>query len=250
MDDPIIEYVQSGRQPGSGFKGTPAGGTHINVIGKNFGYIENTSMYIVYEGKRYVSRCHITSDEHMQCTAPIITRYVKPNTTKLLWEELEYGFEMYNGTSVLNLASKLNNFYELYPNPIYKPFFKEKVYKLNEYLTISGEYLNLAFDESDIIVKIGTDFCNVEAVSRHQLICMPPARLPPRKLLTVTVSVGNNLIFNIGELIVQSQTESQKYTQADNHEKEFLLLAALKIAIMTIFVLILTTMLYAYRRNP
>ncbi|XP_026688835.1 plexin-B-like, partial [Diaphorina citri] len=211
VEDPTIDSVDSGIQSGQGLKypkGFPAGGTRINVVGKNLLYIKDPHIYVVYKDKKFVNSCEVMSNNYMICTAPTITGALDKIDEEHP-EQLEYGFEMDNVTSVRNLSSKLNSPYFLFPNPIYEPFSEEIKYYKSDYLTINGQHLDRASQESDVIVKIGTGFCNVTSVSRLQLTCRPPAEQPPNKndddestaeLPDVTVIVGNNLKFYIGKL--------------------------------------------------
>lgn len=41
--------------------------------------------------------------------------------------------------------------------------------------------LDRASQESDVIVRIGTSFCNVTSLSRSQLTCRPPTTQPPAR---------------------------------------------------------------------
>ncbi|KAL1449700.1 hypothetical protein WDU94_002183 [Cyamophila willieti] len=256
VDDPTIESVESGIQSGQGVKfpkGTPAGGTNINVVGKNLLYIKQPLIYVVYKDKRYVSGCEVMSNNYMKCTAPTIT-----GTTGSINEEhpeqLEYGFEMDNVTSVQNLSKKLNSPYLLYPDPIYEPFGEEIKYYKNDYLTINGQHLDRASQESDVVVRIGIGFCNVTSVSRQQLTCRPPAEQPLNSLsddeeegstelpdVQVIVGMGNNLKFYIGKL---------SYSQPAALNSPLTKTALYGgIAIITILFLIFIAFLIAYRRK-
>ena len=48
------------------------------------------------------------------------------------------------------------------------------------FLTLQGKNLNLGFNTSDIIVKIGKGFCKVTSIDKHgnQLNCKPPKEQP------------------------------------------------------------------------
>ena len=41
-----------------------------------------------------------------------------------------------------------------------------------------GRNLNLACRDSDVTVRIGTEFCNVTSLSLNQLTCKPPKKAP------------------------------------------------------------------------
>lgn len=52
-----------------------------------------------------------------------------------------------------------------------------KLYK-GDTLVIEGEHLNIASDESDVNVTIGTKQCNVTSLASTQLVCTPPEKQP------------------------------------------------------------------------
>lgn len=53
------------------------------------------------------------------------------------------------------------------------------LFSLSSFLS-QGRNLNLGFNTSDIIVKIGKGFCNVTSIDKHgnQLNCKPPTEQP------------------------------------------------------------------------
>lgn len=87
--------------------------------------------------------------------------------------------------------------------------FQVKLYK-GDTLVIEGENLNIASDESDVLVTIGTKYCNVTSLAMSQLVCSPPEVQPQETdenglvdemgLPLVVVRVGKNLRFPIGYL--------------------------------------------------
>ncbi|XP_060822188.1 plexin-A4 [Bombus pascuorum] len=210
-DDPTIESVESGvagqmKIP----KGIPAGGIKISVTGKNLGYIQSPQMYVYYDEKMFVSQCEVHSQESMICKSPTIE---VPDNVVLDAEKplmLEYGFRMDNVTGVQNLSQHGFNHFLLYPNPIYEVFDEEIKYYKSDYLTINGQHLDRACQESDVTVQIGNAFCNVTSLSRQQLTCRPPLTQPPaidsdglpnkQELPEVIVIVGGTLRYNIGKL--------------------------------------------------
>lgn len=211
VDDPTIESVESGvagqmKIP----KGIPAGGIKISVTGKNLGYIQSPQMYVYYDEKMFVSQCEVHSHESMICKSPTIE---VPEHAVLDAEkpvQLVYGFRMDNVTGVQNLSQHGFNHFLLYPNPIYDVFDEEIKYYKSDYLTINGQHLDRACQESDVTVSIGNSFCNVTSLSRQQLTCRPPLTQPPaidaeglpnkQELPEVVVIVGGTLRYNIGKL--------------------------------------------------
>ncbi|XP_071548582.1 plexin-B-like isoform X2 [Panulirus ornatus] len=135
---------------------------------------------------------------------------------------LDVGFIMDNVASVRNLrhvpsSSARSLLYVL--DPTYKKFPNSiKLYK-GDTLVIEGENLNLACDESDMNVTIGTRQCNVTSLALTQLVCTPPEVQPPptdekghsteRDLPLVVVRMGQNLRFPIGYLRYEMIKEYQ-----------------------------------------
>ena len=210
VDDPVIISVESGVTGQTKIpKGIPSGGIKINITGKNLAYIQKPEMYVYYEGKQYFSQaCDVLSQTNMVCRSPEID--VPPG--ELDAERpmaLEYGFRMDNVARVQNLTQrKLHEFY-LFPDPVYENFDEEVKYYKSDYLTINGQHLDRACQESDVVVKIGNSFCNVTSLSRQQLTCRPPSSQPktldaygnPRtEPPEVEVIVGGNLKYKIGRL--------------------------------------------------
>ncbi|ALC48073.1 plexB [Drosophila busckii] len=84
-----------------------------------------------------------------------------------------------------------------------------KLYK-GDTLVIEGELLNLASDEYDVNVTIGTAQCNITSLALTQLLCIPPMEQPAATdengieqssdLPLVVVTVGRNLRFVIGHI--------------------------------------------------
>ncbi|KAK8746915.1 hypothetical protein OTU49_016897 [Cherax quadricarinatus] len=135
---------------------------------------------------------------------------------------LDVGFIMDNVASVRNLRHILSSsarslVYVL--DPTYKKFPNSiKLYK-GDTLVIEGENLNLASDESDVNVTIGTRQCNVTSLALTQLVCTPPEVQPPptdelghatqHDLPLVVVRMGQNLRFSIGYLRYEMIKEYQ-----------------------------------------
>ncbi|XP_066998157.2 plexin A3 [Anabrus simplex] len=209
VEDPTIESAESGvagqiKIP----KGIPAGGIRISVSGKNLAYIQNPQMYVYYRNKQFGSQCVVQSNSNMACSSPAIEVQTTLDAENPL--KLEYGFRMDNVSGVQNLSIKTGSPFLLYPNPIYDPFDEEIKYYKSDYLTINGQHLDRACQESDVVVKIGNNFCNVTSLSRQQLTCRPPRMQPPaidkegninpQELPEVVVIVGGRLSYRIGKL--------------------------------------------------
>ncbi|XP_067122896.1 plexin-A2-like [Centruroides vittatus] len=212
VDNPTISSIESGPSGQRGIpKGIPSGGIMITVKGTNLNAVVAPKMYVMYEGEEYrsESNCKVESPKEMKCESPPIPYAVKED--EIL--ELDYGFEMDNVEQVRNISSKPEfPKFQMYPDPKYEPFSEKdhiKYYK-SDYLTINGKNLDRASQEIDVIVRIGTEFCNVTSLSRSQLTCRPPTSQPParglngspdkKKIPYVIVEVGSKLKFTIGQL--------------------------------------------------
>lgn len=97
-------------------------------------------------------------------------------------------------------------FHPEYPNHVYSNLPNH----VHVYLFPQGENLNLASDETDVNVTIGTKHCNVTSLALTQLVCNPPESQPSPTdetgrpsdsgLPLVVVRVGTNMRFPIGRL--------------------------------------------------
>ncbi|XP_059620883.1 plexin-B [Phlebotomus argentipes] len=122
-----------------------------------------------------------------------------------------------------------------------------KLYK-GESLVIEGDNLNIASDETDVNVTIGTMQCNVTSLALLQLVCIPPEQQPlgtdesgietNNDLPLVVVRVGKSLRFPIGYL---------KYDLM----KPYVLSTAMIVITITILivVILLIIVLIVYRRK-
>lgn len=167
-DDPTIISVTFDRNGQKAPKGIPAGGIKIYVRGNKFKTIQNPQMLVYYEGETFTSKCIVLSDSQMECNSPVIDA----DNDKLDADspsKLDFGFEMDNVIDVRNLSTKGHEKFELYPNPSIEPL--EKSF---QYLTLDGKNLNLVNEQTDVIVMVGENICNITLFSRQQLTCRLP----------------------------------------------------------------------------
>ena len=177
--------------------------------------------------------CRVLSSSQMQCPSPPVdpravrglgwrrrspdkppskfARSPRPPNDDVL--SLNIGFVMDDVASVRNLKqhrAPMNSILLYVQDPVVMPFpGRVKLYK-GDTLVIEGQNLNLAADESDIRVLIGTHSCNVTSLALSQLVCSPPAVQPPgtddlgrqtpEGVPLVVVRVGENLRFPLGLL--------------------------------------------------
>lgn len=177
-----------------------------------------------------------------------VAAFVKIRETQL---NLQLGFNMDNVQWVKDLNKyfpSLRSTIVYVQDPKYHPFHENlKLYK-GDTLVIEGEMLNVAADESDVKVTIGTSQCNVTSLTLTQLLCTPPEKQPAptdengveqiNDLPLVVVNVGGNLRFVIGHI---------KYDLL----KPYTFSHAMWVIIFTIIivVILLIVVLFIYRRK-
>ncbi|XP_037069956.1 plexin-B-like [Pollicipes pollicipes] len=226
--DPSVLEIKPLRSPESG-------GRLIMVHGTNLDSIQEPQMTVFLDDQQKVLNatvCRVLSSSQMQCPSPPVdpravrgagwrreirgkpskyARSPRPPHDDVL--SLNIGFIMDSVAGVRNLKqhSALMRSTLLYvQDPVVMPFpGRVKLYK-GDTLVIEGQNLNLAADESDMRVLIGTHSCNVTSLALSQLVCTPPAVQPPgtddlgrptpEQVPLVVVRVGENLRFPLGLL--------------------------------------------------
>ncbi|KAL1129886.1 hypothetical protein AAG570_012830, partial [Ranatra chinensis] len=244
VDDPNIDSAESGVTTGQIKipKGIPAGGIRISVLGKNLIYVQDPQIYVIYNDKMYYSKCEVLSNSNMACSSPKIDAKNEDLDAEHPLK-LEYGFKMDNVSGVQNLSSVHGHFL-LYPDPIYEKFDEEVKYYKSDYLTINGQHLDRACQESDVAVRIGSSYCNVTSLSRQQLTCRPPSTQPPvldKDNSPKEVIVGRKLQYVIGKLSYATPAEF-------SHSLTTPAIFGV-IVVIGILVLIFIAFLIAYRRK-
>ncbi|XP_030379385.1 plexin-B [Scaptodrosophila lebanonensis] len=158
-----------------------------------------------------MSNAGATASSYYSSNNVDVAAFVKVHETQL---SLQLSFVMDN----VQLVRDLNKYFHdirstivYVADPKYFPFPNDgvKLYK-GDTLVIEGELLNLAADEYDVNVTIGTSQCNITSLALSQLLCIPPEKQPlptdengvdqPVDLPLVVVKVGRNLRFVIGYL--------------------------------------------------
>uniref|UniRef100_A0A6A7FXH8 Plexin-B-like n=5 Tax=Hirondellea gigas TaxID=1518452 RepID=A0A6A7FXH8_9CRUS len=173
---------------------------------------------------RRSSEAEVVSDSYSQLDVDIISRNLRsPRQNIGNSLALDVGFIMDNVASVRNLRhvmpSSLRMALVYVLDPLYRKFPNSiKLYK-GDTLVIEGENLNLASDETDVNVTIGSRQCNVTSLALSQLVCNPPESQPsptdetgrPTQsgLPLVVVRVGSNLRYDIGLLRYEMMKEYQ-----------------------------------------
>ncbi|CAH0562365.1 unnamed protein product [Brassicogethes aeneus] len=218
-----------------------SGGKMIFVHGTNLDSIQKPEIevYSLTEPNVPINKtiCTVLSATQMECPSPPVNRQFMiqsrrnvrvsrslrkqsatvtakvndlPDTPQLL---LKIGFVMDNVHTVRDLEKHFPNLRSQLVYVEDPKFFKfpnqEKLYK-GDTLVIEGENLNIASDEADVVVTIGTKHCNVTSLAMSQLVCSPPEVQPldtdengiptDTNLPLVVVRVGRSLRFSIGYL--------------------------------------------------
>lgn len=223
--DPTIMEVKP-------LKSFVSGGRMIFVHGSNLDSIQKPEMEVYYYNEPVpVNKtiCTVLSSSQMACPSPAVNRQFLIAITRMARSvtnrkysvmklpdaqlSLKIGFVMDNVVAVRDLEKHFSNlraqilyvddpkFFQ-FPNLI-------KLYK-GDKLVIEGENLNVASDETDVVVTIGPKPCNVTSLAMIQLVCSPPEQQPPytdengvlteTNLPLVVVRVGKSLRFPIGYL--------------------------------------------------
>ncbi|XP_016844903.1 plexin-B [Nasonia vitripennis] len=199
-----------------------SGGRMITVHGTYLDTIQKPEM-VVYFDKESVpinrTICSVLNPTQMECPSPSvagrfgIARDKRSLGRKVASLSLKIGFIMDNVESVRDLdkhSQNLRNRLVYVEDPKFFPFPSNvKLYK-GDTLVIEGESLNYASDESDVMVTVGTQPCNVTSLAFSQLVCTPPDQQPMGTdehgvktedgLPLVVVRVGKSLRFPIGYL--------------------------------------------------
>jgi len=255
--DPTIEYSYSGNTGQAKIpKGIPSGGINITVVGTNFNYIQDPAIYVLHNNSRHTGTCKVATNTLMYCQSPAVSSITRTDWFNLKNPapiRLDYGFIMDDVERVQNLSSqgiKDSQKVYIFPDPEFNTFPDEdriKVYK-SDYLTLDGQNLNRASKETDVRVRIGTEYCNVTSVSLNQLTCKPPDSQPPalnedgssdpNRLPDVVVIIGEKLRFTVGQL---------DYNELEAaFAKPVLIAVCIGVFLLVVFVIFI---LIAYRRK-
>lgn len=200
-----------------------SGGRMITVHGTNLHTIQKPLMKLYYANEIEpvnFTACIVLNSNQMECPSPAINKkyheilQATKAQTSTPQVAMKVGFVMDNVETMHDL--------EKYFNPprthmlfVEDPHVYQFLNKIKSYtgdpLVIEGENLIRASDESDVMVSIGTQPCNVTSLTMQQLLCTPPVLQPEStdengvqitevNLPQVIVKVGKNLRFPIGYL--------------------------------------------------
>ncbi|XP_046633766.1 plexin-B-like isoform X2 [Daphnia pulicaria] len=220
-----------------------SGGRLLSVHGTNLDSIQKPQMAVYMDDGITVANvtvCRVVSASHMECPSPPVDFEALINARRMQLAALtaapslsplsrrkraglrphrdvprsvtlRIGFLMDNVESVRDLKKHFQQL-QYVEDPSYSAFVGASLIKLykGDTLVIEGENLNLASDETDVNVTIGTRSCNVTSLAATQLVCTPPEVQPTGTdeigiktesgLPLVVVRVGQNVRFPIGYL--------------------------------------------------
>lgn len=250
-------------------KSFASGGRMIFVHGSNLDSVQKPEMEVYsYNEPNPINKtiCTVLNPNQMECPSPAVNRQflsVKKTISRSLRKlaalkmpesqlSLRIGFVMDNVIAVRDLEKHYSNirtqllyvedpkFFE-FPNQV-------KLYK-GDTLVIEGENLNMASDETDVVVNIGPRPCNVTSLAMSQLVCSPPETQPAdtdengiktdHNLPIVVVRVGRSLRFPIGYLKYDVLKPFTMPPEA----------IAMIAACIVLFVLFFVAILFVYRRK-
>ncbi|XP_076307717.1 plexin-A2-like isoform X1 [Tachypleus tridentatus] len=250
VDDPTVTSVEAGSTGQKGPRGIPSGGITIMVKGSFLNIVRKPMIYVEVNDELYTGHCDAISAETMSCKSPAVpidqSDFVNGDP-----KEFHYGFLMDNVESLKNLSYRPGfTRFQIFPDPVYEKFSEKnniKYYK-SDYLTINGKNLDRASQDTDVIVRIGSSFCNVTSLSRSQLTCRPPTSQPPDRnaegnpnpdsIPQVIVEVGYNLKYSIGWLSYEAPSSQ------DSSISQKLIIGAFVGGIAFLLVVIIAVILY------
>ncbi|KAH3827947.1 hypothetical protein DPMN_129893 [Dreissena polymorpha] len=208
----LYEYIMNPNVTGvSPIKGIVSGGIEIHVRGTNLEYVQQAVMvfkeYTPMDRRRrsikeYYGECIIPKqdEQYMVCYSPKISNNSLPDD-RMQGAKFTYGIKLDN--IFIDRTKDNKEMFTIYPDPEFpEPFERSYQSKIDNYLTIDGKYLNLGFNTSDIVVKIGSGFCNVTSIDKNgnQLNCKPPPPSPSGGNPSIEVFVGRNFTRKVGSL--------------------------------------------------
>ncbi|XP_043069381.1 plexin-B [Drosophila bipectinata] len=192
------------------------------VLDSEFDIRNSSAMETNGPNKRQKRKTRLVDDFHTYKTGETTSKYFSGNnmdvTTFVKVHETQLNLQLSFVMDNVQLVRDLNKYFHdirstivYLTDPKYFQFPNDgiKLYK-GDSLVIEGELLNLAADEYDVNVTIGTTQCNITSLALTQLLCIPPEQQPPPTdengvdqtidLPLVVVKVGRNLRFVIGHL--------------------------------------------------
>ncbi|XP_038069345.1 plexin-B1-like [Patiria miniata] len=187
----------------SPLKSIVSGGRMLTVTGTFLNTSRNRQIVVTNANEE----CQGESATEMRCPSPNITDLDTSN------KNLTFGFIMDGVTQLLTWSQDNDANLEYFEDPMYNKFKGGMKDKEGETLTITGERIDSAITEGEIIVKIGVESCHVSLITDSALVCELPEEAPAAddymgedtgKGLPVVWVRHNNLKFRLGYLVYPS----------------------------------------------
>ncbi|XP_038069355.1 plexin-B-like [Patiria miniata] len=190
----------------SPLKSIVSGGRILTVTG-TFLHTSRNRQIVVINANEVRNECQGESATEMRCPSPNITDLDISN------KNLTFGFIMDGVSQLLTWSEDNDANLEYFDDPMYNKFEGGMKEKEGETLTITGERIDSAITEGEIIVKIGVESCPVSLIADSALVCELPEEAPAAgdymgedtgKGLPVVWVRHNNLKFRLGYLVYPS----------------------------------------------
>ncbi|KAF9417011.1 hypothetical protein HW555_005839 [Spodoptera exigua] len=199
-----------------------SGGRMITVHGTNLHTIQKPLMKLYFANEVLPvnhTACTVLNEHQMECPSPAVNKkyfeilQATKTQTSTPQIAMKVGFVLDNVETMHEKHFNPPRTHMVFvddPHVYQFPNKGVKSYK-GDPLVIEGENLIRASDETDVIVTIGTQPCNVTSLTMQQLLCTPPEIQPANtdenglqiseiSLPLVVVKIGKNLRFPIGYL--------------------------------------------------
>ncbi|XP_038069360.1 plexin-B-like [Patiria miniata] len=198
-ENPTITEVSPLKSIVSGGRTLTVTGTFLNTSGNR--------KIVVSNANEVRNECQGESATEMQCPSPNITDLDISN------ENLTFGFIMDGVTQLLTWSQANDVDLEYFEDPVYNKFEGAMKDKEGETLKITGERIDSAITEGELIVTIGVESCPVSLITGTTLVCELPDEAPAAgdymgedtaAGLPVVWVRHNNLKFRLGFLVYPS----------------------------------------------
>ncbi|CAF0935693.1 unnamed protein product, partial [Didymodactylos carnosus] len=246
-----------------------SGGVRLSVFGKNLHIIETPMMKFSQidqnnstgSNSSFLSICEHDRNETIVCHSPNVTELVNKNL--ILPLDLNISFILDNVPSPSNLSTLT-----IVNDPIYFPFeTSPKLINIDteKHLLIKGASLASTHSMDQLKIYMGdlNKTCIPLNLTETQLLCSLSKFiiLTNEQIYDVMIRVGNNLTYNIGQILIRNQTaatiEEQKsltehYRSNSNQFSPWIVAALILLTSVTILLLIFGFVVYVrqkIRRN-
>ncbi|XP_038066372.1 plexin-B-like [Patiria miniata] len=188
----------------SPLKSIVSGGRMLTVTGTLLNTSRNRQIFVTSGNGNLKEECRGGSATSMECRSPNITDLNMRN------KKLTFGFIMDGVTQLLTWSQDNDVDLEYFEDPVYYKFGGGMKDKEGETLRITGERIDSAITEGEIVVRIGEESCPIILFSATTLVCELPDEAPAAgdymggdtgKSLPVVWVFHNNLKSRLGYLV-------------------------------------------------